>query len=740
MKKLTLYTLMFATLFKMHATKYYLSLSGNDANAGTSSAAPWLTITKLNTVTYAAGDSVFFKCGDVFRGNVIVNQGGNTGARVVFTSYGSGSKPIISGAEAVSNWTLSGPATYGTIYQATFTQTPTQFFANDKEQELARFPNSHQYLTLNSSTTTNLYDASLVSVGTATINNSKICIHTRQWCWEKTGVSSVNSNTITFTGPVTLSGLPNYGYFLYDNLLHLDTIKEWKYDGGTQKINYIVPAGQTPTVLTCEASTYSNGIQIGSNASYITITGLAFEKQTNSGVLISASTNRYIKIDNCSFARQYNYGVNDHGRYNEISNSYFREVGGIAIFVNTGALKSTIHHNTFRSIGLVRNDGIGLQINSTAIMDAYADSCYIHHNDIDSAGYCGISVDGAYNTIERNVVKNAMMCNNDGAAYKSFGPASHHNSYLNNFAIGSNGVTEGTFMPDFLTPGIYFDFSVYSCQVKNNTIYNHNGRGIFQNAGNYGTTISGNVVYGSDVCIDLNGTIAQTVAITGMTIKRNSLFALNNTAYLIKQIDGVNNTFNMGYIDSNYLFNPYNAAKIAVRLTGSVSTSYSFAAWQGTGFDLQSKKSFVNWVSPTNNSTLVTNMTDNVNTYTLNGLYLDLDSNNVCNSVILQPYTSKVLINTLQTCVSGIHENSFDENILIYPNPASNQLFIEINSTDIQINSISISDVTGKVIKSEVVNSQKKSIFTGDLSNGLYLISLTDKTGNRSTKKIIINN
>ena len=93
-------------------------------------------------------------------------------------------------------------------------------FTNNKEQDLARFPNNHQYLTLNSSTTTTLYDASLVSVGTATINNSKICIHTRQWCWEKTGVSSVSGNTITFTGPVTLSGLPNYGYFLYDNLLY----------------------------------------------------------------------------------------------------------------------------------------------------------------------------------------------------------------------------------------------------------------------------------------------------------------------------------------------------------------------------------------------------------------------------------------------------------------------------------------------------------------------------------------
>jgi hypothetical protein len=63
----------FTTLPIVTNQKYYFSSStGNDANTGTSSASPWKTLSKLNSlmivgnVTFQPGDSIFFKRGDVF--------------------------------------------------------------------------------------------------------------------------------------------------------------------------------------------------------------------------------------------------------------------------------------------------------------------------------------------------------------------------------------------------------------------------------------------------------------------------------------------------------------------------------------------------------------------------------------------------------------------------------------------------------------------------------------------------
>ena len=72
---------------------------------GTSVGTPWQTIAKLNTVTYAPGDTVFFKRSDIFPGNIIVNQGGTSSSPVVFTAYGIGDSPVIMGSEDVTGWT-----------------------------------------------------------------------------------------------------------------------------------------------------------------------------------------------------------------------------------------------------------------------------------------------------------------------------------------------------------------------------------------------------------------------------------------------------------------------------------------------------------------------------------------------------------------------------------------------------------------------------------------------------------
>src|SRR5580765_1857350 len=89
-----------------YGTNYYLSNSGSDGNSGTLPSLPWQTIAKLNTIPLQPGDSVFFECGSIFRGEVIVNSSGNNIARIYFGKYGSGNLPVISGAEQANSWSI----------------------------------------------------------------------------------------------------------------------------------------------------------------------------------------------------------------------------------------------------------------------------------------------------------------------------------------------------------------------------------------------------------------------------------------------------------------------------------------------------------------------------------------------------------------------------------------------------------------------------------------------------------
>jgi len=94
MKKL-LIILLFAVSMTAGATNYYVKTGGNDGLAGTSDANAWATITKVNGSSFSAGDTIFFRRGDTFRGQLIVPSSGSAGSHIVFDAYGTGAKPKI---------------------------------------------------------------------------------------------------------------------------------------------------------------------------------------------------------------------------------------------------------------------------------------------------------------------------------------------------------------------------------------------------------------------------------------------------------------------------------------------------------------------------------------------------------------------------------------------------------------------------------------------------------------------
>ncbi|HVS91246.1 MAG TPA: right-handed parallel beta-helix repeat-containing protein [Mucilaginibacter sp.] len=74
--------------YKSHHN-WYVSLSGNDNNIGTR-AKPFKSIEKINGLTLAAGDTVFFKGGETFKGSLELPPGlsGSKERPIVITAYG----------------------------------------------------------------------------------------------------------------------------------------------------------------------------------------------------------------------------------------------------------------------------------------------------------------------------------------------------------------------------------------------------------------------------------------------------------------------------------------------------------------------------------------------------------------------------------------------------------------------------------------------------------------------------
>jgi hypothetical protein len=86
------------------AAEYYFSSVGSDITGNGTLASPWQSIGKFNTLNLNAGDSVYFRAGDTFAGNMLLDANDSATNMVgvygnvplTISSYGSGNRPIIS--------------------------------------------------------------------------------------------------------------------------------------------------------------------------------------------------------------------------------------------------------------------------------------------------------------------------------------------------------------------------------------------------------------------------------------------------------------------------------------------------------------------------------------------------------------------------------------------------------------------------------------------------------------------
>ena len=98
----TLFALVLLTASAGAATYFVDAASGNDANSGTSEAAAWRSLGPVNAAVFAPGDSIHFRSGGVWDGQLAPRGSGAPGRPISIGVYG-GDKPAV----------IQGPGTPG---------------------------------------------------------------------------------------------------------------------------------------------------------------------------------------------------------------------------------------------------------------------------------------------------------------------------------------------------------------------------------------------------------------------------------------------------------------------------------------------------------------------------------------------------------------------------------------------------------------------------------------------------
>ena len=89
------------------ASTYYVSPNGNDIFPVNTVLTPWKTVARVNSFNFQKGDAILFQAGGTWREQLIPSA-----SNLTFGSYGTGARPIISGANVyTTGWTLASGST-----------------------------------------------------------------------------------------------------------------------------------------------------------------------------------------------------------------------------------------------------------------------------------------------------------------------------------------------------------------------------------------------------------------------------------------------------------------------------------------------------------------------------------------------------------------------------------------------------------------------------------------------------
>jgi hypothetical protein len=551
---------------------YYSSSTGSDSYSAAQAqnpATPWKTIDKLNASMSLInpGDSILFKRGEVFTGQITLTRSGTANARIVFGAYGSGKAPVIKGTLPVTGWTNYS----SNIWVADCPQLDTivtNFFINDVSQQIGRYPNADEpnsgYLNIDShSGHSSITSSSLTSL-TDPIGGILV-IRTQRYYIEQSPIESKNASTITIKNPTYYEIKDNFGFFIQNHLSTLDKNGEWCFNEAIKKI-YLFHLSDPNTKIT-EATVFSTIFE-------------AIDRQNFSieNIELKGSLKTTIRIQNSNNVELRNNSITESGSdaINVIGCNNVSITNNKIIHTNSNALvlikcsNNIVNNNEISCTGL--RPGMGYKIYYDRYIGSFLEytGLYLHSsntqcelNKIDSTGYIGIYFDLDSVLIKNNFINHYCMVLDDGGGIYSYNGAKdlHVNRRLeNNIILNGFKPSGGTDNRDIsLARGIFMDYGSDHIIVIGNTIAGGSDYGIFNNYSN-NVAIIGNTVFNNAKQIGFNSLEHMIPSpVSDYTVQGN-IFYSKSADQLVAEImaNKTNEIPQFGTFDYNYYCRPSN--------------------------------------------------------------------------------------------------------------------------------------------------------------------------------------
>jgi parallel beta-helix repeat protein len=559
------------------AATYYVAANGSDSNDGTAS--PWQTVDKVNA-SARSGDTVLFRCGDLFRGQI--EAAGN----MTYGAYGSGAAPVISGSYAITGWTLHG----NNIYRASAPKPVTHLFVDGQLMTIARYPNTGWLRTKDSGNPNGFTDPALAQNphnADGYWNGANIRVHTYSWLMDVRRVQSYQANgAITFDSALTEPVREAWGYYLDGKLSELDAPNEWYYDPAAQYVYLYLPGGADPSSRLVEGMTRDIGLHIFYHQDNVTVENLEFRHQAADGININQSNN--VIIRNCTFTCCNKTGIamDWNSSDNRYENNTFRGMLNRAITFNTSSDMSwdagdtRITGNDIQDTAMVA--GYAASGQHGVAIEVWAKNLLIQDNRIDRTGYIGLWLEGPNNLAEDNVISNSCMVLNDGGALWLGYP---NNTVRRNFLLSTFGNTESlgelNGKPLFkIAMGIYFYTGKGDTVLEDNVIANNGTMGIYIDGGD-NITMQRNLLFNNGVH-QVHIKAAADGATLHHTVTDNVFFSMdyNQTPLYFA------GTGSFGTFQNNFYYNPFcEMPVVQAQANDMFPVPYTLRRWQAESPD-----------------------------------------------------------------------------------------------------------------------------------------------------------
>jgi parallel beta-helix repeat protein len=571
------------------AANYYISNNKGDDSRTVKEAqnpqTPWKTINNLNANIglLLPGDSVLFARGESFNGTLNVTISGSTGLPIVFSAYGTGDLPVISGMETLSGWVEKED----NIWESTCKDcgdTVNVLTLNDQPETLGRYPNANApnkgYLTFESHAgNTQISDSSFNSSTDWT--GAEIVIRSNNWIIDRSKITNQTGGQFTFSPSITYEPTNYFGYFIQNHIGTLDLEGEWCYTSTDKSIDIF--HGLATPLINVEVSVLNNLVTIYDN-SHLEFDNIRF-KGANENIF-DLSNSQYVTINQCELLDGNITAINGTNTENlTITNNSILNSNNNAIYLQGICSNSIIKNNILKNTGM--NPGMGQSGDGNYFaLRITGNKNDIELNSIDSTGYMPIYFQGDSTIIKNNFIKDYTLVKDDGGGIYTWNGSGNisptGSKIFQNIVLNGTGAPEGTNLNTGSSHGIYLDDNTSNVEVSNNTIANTSEAGIYLH-NTKDIIFKDNTLYNNNYQLEMshNEATCKNCTMQNNKVIKNIFFAKKPTQ-LISNLDSYTNDISsFGVMDSNYYCRPIDFNNVIYTSNGQEGeNAYDLQGWQ----------------------------------------------------------------------------------------------------------------------------------------------------------------